>query len=207
MNDFDLERLARVWQEEPPKEEIASMEQSAMRARRRGRAAQWLDAASAGAVAIVVIVLVSISPTLETLLAGGGALVVLLLSQRRQRQLRAIELRSLTGSTEEMLAQSTARTRAALKRNWFSLIGMGPATLLGWLVALYASRRSLRSIFEGPIEVTRFNALVLLLLVAVFIYLATSIRRDRKELRRLQALRLTYRREKDSSHGEAEGDD
>ena len=43
MNDFDLDRLAQVWQQPLLSGEIAALEKGALLARRRAKAAQWLE--------------------------------------------------------------------------------------------------------------------------------------------------------------------
>lgn len=192
MNDFDLDRLSQVWREEPPPAELEWMRRSALNVSRRARFWQRVEAGAAVLVALVVVGLVVISPAPQTFVAGVGAILMLLLTQRRQRRLRAVELKSLTGSTEEMLEQSIARTQAALKRNWFSLIGMGPATLLGSLLAHYAQGRATRPLLPEEIGGFLFALFILLLVVAV-VHLIVSIRKGAAELARLQTLRETYR--------------
>lgn len=192
MNDFDFDRLSQVWREEPPAAEVEWMRQSAMKVSRRARAAQRLETLAAVLVAAMAVFFVIISPYTQTFVASAGAILVLLTTQRRQRRLRAVELQSLTGGTEQMLDQSIARTQATIKRNRFSLIGIGPATLLGLFLA-----HSVRGRVEsGPaVEQSTASALsaaVLLLLIGVVIYLAMEIRRSRLELHRLQALRDSY---------------
>lgn len=199
MNDLDLERLAQMWQQPPPQAELDWMEESAMRGRRRGRAAMWLDAGLAMAVAALMIFLVWLNPRTGTAVAATAGIALLLLTQRRQRRLRAVELQGLTGSTEDMLDQSIARTRAALKRNRFSLVGIGPATLLGWLFAYYVEAPGSRILLRAQMGDGWFRGAFFLLLLLMVMYLLHSIRSGRAELERLEVLRVSYRREKEES--------
>jgi hypothetical protein len=199
MNDFDLERLGEVWREEPPAAEVEWMRRSALEVSRRARMAQRLEAVAALLVGGMAIAFVIVSPSIQTALAAGGAILVLLVTQARQRRLRALELRALTGSTEEMLDQAIARTQAMIKRNWFSLVGMGPATILGLALA-HSARLNLA---EGPLPEHlsrgRVTVAMALLLLGVAAYLAVIIRRDRAQLRRLNSHRESYRREDDGA--------
>ena len=195
MNEFDLDRLARVWQEEPPKAEIAWLEKNALLARRRARSGQWLEAAFAIAVAAIVVVLVLIRPAAETVAAGGGALILLLMSQRRQRRLRAHELESLSGSTEDMLDQSIARARAAEKRGWLGLISIGPATALGLLLAHTVLGHPGSRLISEDIARGRTALIASILVVSMVLHLILAIRRNRAEFVRLVTLRDAYRGE------------
>ena len=192
MNEFDLDRLARVWQEEPPKAEIAWLEKNALLARRRARSGQWLEAAFAIAVAAIVVVLVLIRPAAETVAAGGGALILLLMSQRR---LRAHELESLSGSTEDMLDQSIARARAAEKRGWLGLISIGPATALGLLLAHTVLGHPGSRLISEDIARGRTALIASILVVSMVLHLILAIRRTRAEFVRLVTLRDAYRAE------------
>lgn len=206
MTDLDLERLGNVWRQRPDPEELEELKRSAERVRRRAQWLQVVDVAAAIVVAGVVLFLILSNPAPDTLIVGGGAIVVLLVSQIRSRRYRQRELRSLTGSVEEMLDQTISRVQAALKRARSTLIIMPPGFLLGILLGFVIERRSGGVIQEsiaaqpglGPVIQIGFG----LAIAAAFILTIRSIRSNRRELERLNALRDSYRLEQDSSSAE-----
>ncbi len=199
MNDFDLERLGEVWREEPSPAEMQRLQRAAVKVSRRARWAQRIEVGAAILVAALVLTLVLTNPSVDTALAGGGALLVLLLTQRRQRRLRAVELASLTGGSEDMIDQLVARTEASMKRNLFGIIAIGPATLVGFLFSYVAENRAARQLFPDDLPGIWFERLVIFFVIAMIAYLLYSLRQARIELKRLGALRELYRREQESS--------
>jgi hypothetical protein len=197
-DDFDLERLGDVWRQQPDPKELEELRRTAETVRRRARWAQVVDVAAAVLVAGVVLLLVVSNPKLDTLVVGGAAILVLLLGQQRQRRLRQEELRGLTGTSEQMLDQSIARIRTALKYNRFSLIAMGPAFLVGWLVASSAGRGGgsiLASLGDNAWLRAGWVAGAVCVMLALAVFLALKVRRQSRELARLVALRQNYREE------------
>jgi hypothetical protein len=154
-------------------------------------------------VAGVVLLLVLRNAQLDTLIVGGGAILVLLLTQVRQRRLRQIELRGLTGGTEEMLNQSVERVQATLKLTRFQLIGLAPATLLGGLFAAVVQNRTAGGLLPQALAGTGFRILVIGLVLAFIagltVRLLGTLRRERAELDRLVAMSEAYQRERDST--------
>src|SRR3546814_15869607 len=65
---------------------------------------------------------------------GGVALFMLVTGQMRQRRLRQLELKGLTGGTASMIDQSIVRAEATLKRTKSSLLLVIPATAVGVLL-------------------------------------------------------------------------
>lgn len=199
MNDFDLERLAQVWREEPPAAEVEEMRRAAAQASKSARRAGIFNWGAAALVAGLVLLLVTANPRIETALAGGGAILVMLTSQARQRRLQALELKSLTGGTEQMLDQLIARTQAALKRTRFSLLAMGPATLVGIFFAYVAENRRARELFPQEVFGPWLIVALILILTAVSVHFVRTIRKARKELERLKAMQESYRNEREES--------
>jgi uncharacterized membrane protein YjjB (DUF3815 family) len=201
MNDLDLDRLGDVWRQRPDPAELDELKRAAEAVRRHARWGQVVDVVAAVAVAGVVLFLVLSNPTLDTLLVGGGAILILLITQIRSRRLRQQELRSLTGSVEQMLDQSIERVQATLKRARSGLVVLVPGVLLGYFIAFVVERRSGTEISE------RFNAqpglsTIILIVAALaiagaFVQVVTTLRKSRRELERLTALRDSYRQEAD----------
>jgi uncharacterized membrane protein YedE/YeeE len=203
MSDFDLDRLGDVWRQQPDPAEMERLQRTAIAAARRARLAQIVDAGAALAVAAVVILLVAANPQTDTLVMGGTAILVLLGSHIRTRKLRQLELKSLTGGTEDMLNQAIVRIEATLKRTRYSLFALGPALLLGWVFMRSVTGRPVHGllpvIFDAPWFRFLWNGGILLVLAAGALYFFLSIRRGRQELDRLTAMRDAYRDERESS--------
>ena len=203
MMDFDLDRLGDVWRQQPDPEEMARLQRTAAAVNRRARWGQIVDAGATLTVAAVVILLVATNPKIDTMVIGASALVILLASHVRQRRLRRVELKSLTGGTEEMLAQAADRIEATLKRTRYSLFGLAPALLLGLVFMRAVTDRPVRSFlpdsFDAPTVRLLWNGGILLVLAVGVVYFLISIRRGRQELERLAAMRDAYREERQSS--------
>lgn len=202
MTDFDLDRLGDMWRQDPDPAEMAALRRTADAVARRARRAQFMDAALAVLVSVVVLILALSNPQMEALLAGGAAIGLMLFNSMRQRHLRKLELKSLTGSTEEMLDQSIARLRATIKRTRLGLIGAVPGMLIGLgfgaalergpgsgLIARFAAEPWL------PIGVALASIAIL---SAAFLHYSRTLRRERSELERLVALREAFRQETES---------
>ncbi|HTU12454.1 MAG TPA: hypothetical protein VMG08_16305 [Allosphingosinicella sp.] len=203
MTDFDLDRLGDVWRQDPDPGETERLRKSAAAVARRARVTQVIDIAAAVGVAAIVILLVLSNPKTDTLLIGAGAIAVLLGSNIRLRKLRQVELRNLTGSTEDMLDQSIARIEATLRYRRFSIAAIGPAFLIGLLVASMSENRRLASIFPALENWPLLRFLWMGLGVAVVavgtLFALRAMRRNRAELERLRAMREAYRHEGESS--------
>jgi hypothetical protein len=197
MSDFDLDRLGDVWRQQPDPAEMERLQKTAVAVARRARLSQVLDIGGAVAVSAAVILLVAANPKLDTVMIGAAAILVLLFSNIRLRKVRRAELRTLAGSTEDMLDQSVDRVETTVRYRRFALIGFGPALLVGALVSAQSQRRNIFSMFN---ELTPSYRYALLLVgVLILIHLWRALRRERGELNRLKAMREAYRREREST--------
>ena len=206
MTDIDLDRLGVVWRQQPDPAELAELLRSAEAVRRRARLSQIIDVVTAIVVAGVVALLVLRNAKPDTLIIGGGAILLLLYSTIRQRRVRAAELKSLTGTTEQMLDQSIERLRLKLKNARSGLFLLPPAFLIGILVAYVADSNAggefTTRMANNPTlsKVIQVGAGIVFVLMAV--YFVRLFRTGRRELERLTALREAYRQEQDRSTAE-----
>lgn len=200
MNDFDLDRLGDVWRQQPDPAEMERLQRSAAAVSRRARFSQILDVAVAAALAGAAIFLVSLNPRSEAVLAGAAAIVVLLYGNIRQRRLRQVELRSLTGKAEDMLQQSVERVETTLRHHRLTLLAMGPTCLVGVLFGVTVIGRNGISHLSGtPLLRPLLFGGGIAALAAFSLFLLFAIRRGRRELERLKALRDAYRHERESA--------
>jgi len=203
MSDFDLDRLGDVWRQQPDPAEMERLQRTAIAVARRARLAAILDICTAVAVAAVVVILVITNPKTQTVVMGSAAILVLLGSNIRLRKLRQVELKGLTGTTEDMLDQSIARVETTLRHHKFTLYGTPPIFLVTWLgfAATEAPRHD--SILGSLRDIPGFRPILLGAAiagaVALAIFLIVSIRRGRRELNRLNAMRDAYRQERDAA--------
>ena len=202
MTDLDLDRLGDVWRQQPDPAEMERLRRTAAAVSRRARLAQVVDAGMAVAVAGIVVLVVLSNPKLQTFVTGAAVILLLLGSNIRQRRLRRVELKSLSGGTEDMLDLSIERVETALKHNRLSLLGMGPALLIGILFATTAESR-VASLFptagDMPMFRTLWVGLAVVITAAVTFALTLSIKRGRRELERLRAMREAYRHEREAT--------
>lgn len=203
MSDFDLDRLGDVWRQQPDPAEMERLQRSAAAVSRRARLSQIIDVGAAIAVAGVVIVLVLSNPRGEAFVMGAAAILVLLYSNIRSRKLRQIELRSLAGSTENMLQQSVERIETTLRHNRFVLLALGPALAVGLLFGAAAVGNRGAAMFPALHDVPQIRILVraaiAAALAAFVLFMLFAIRRGRRELERLKAMRESYREEREST--------
>lgn len=201
MSDFDLDRLGDVWRQQLDPAAMERLQRTAAAVSRRARFSQILDIVAGVALSAVVMVLVWTNPTLETFLMGGAAILVLLGSHIRLRKVRQVELKSLAGSTEDMLDQSIERVSTTVRHNRFTMIALGPCLGFGILLASVADRGggSLPILGQDPLLRMLWMGGSLVAVAGVFIFLFLAVRRGRRELERLQAMRESYRQERKSS--------
>ena len=203
MSDFDLDRLGDVWRQQPDPAEMERLQRTAAAASRRARFARLVDIGAAVAVAAVVVLLVQSNPKVETVLMGAAAILVLLYGNIRQRRIRQVELRSLTGTTEDMLDQSIERVEATIKHSRVTLIGMIPTLIVGVVFMAVVQGEAIISlqsaIRSNPVVrlVWAGGAVAVLLGAMVFFY--QSMRRNQRELERLVSMRQVYREEGETS--------
>ena len=205
MTDLDLEHLGDVWRQQPDPAELERLRRTAETVRRRARWSQAVDAVAALVVSGVVLLLVAGNPELDTMIVGGGAVLVLLAGHIRARRLRQEELRSLSGSAEQMLDQSVARLKAKIKRTRYQLLCLLPGFGIGIAIAYFADEGAGQQIFNRLIANTREAGLLfvggLVAVTVMFLYLLRNLRAERKELGRLTALRQSYEDERDPALG------
>lgn len=200
MNDFDLDRLGDVWRQQPDPAEMDRLQRSAAAVSRRARFSQIVDALAAVATAGAVIFLVSLNPRTDAFLMGAAAILVLLYGNVRQRRLRQVELRSLTGNAENMLQQSVERVETTLRHHRLTLLALGPACLVGVLFGVVAVDRSgISALRDTPLLRAVLGGGAFAALVAFSLFMLFAIRRGRRELERLKALRDAYREERESA--------
>ena len=200
MSDFDLDRLGDVWRQQPDAEEMERLKKSAAAVASRARRAQVVDVAAALLVAGAVIFLVAANPKPGTFLMGGAAILVLLTGNIRLRRVRQIELRSLTGNTEEMLDQSINRAETTARYQRFSALAIAPAAAAGLLLSWVSQDRQL-VLAPQPGYPLRIHWVVLgvAVLAGAIVYALRAMKRAKLELERLRAMREAYRREHDST--------
>jgi len=202
MTEIDFDRLGDVWRQQPDPAEMARLQRTAAAVAKRARFAQIVDVGAGIAVAVAVIALALSNPSSETVVMGGAAILALLYSNVRLRRLRQVELRGLAGSTENMLAQSVERVETTLKHNRLTLFALGPGFLVGVLFAAAAVGRSSGSaIRETPLLRALLLGGGIAVLVLFGLVLMFAIRRGRRELERLKAMREAYRQERESATG------
>lgn len=203
MTDFDLERLGDVWRQRPDPKELEELRRTAEAVRRRARWSQLIDSAAAALVAGVVTTLVIANPELDTFLVGAAAILILIASHYRQRRMRQEELKSLTGTAEEMLDQSIARVQSTLRRARYQLLAIVPGLLIGLAVAGVADRGSSAQILSRLVAEPWLGFALaggaVLAVAGVTVHFLGAMRRNRAELERLITLREAYRRERESS--------
>jgi hypothetical protein len=196
LTDLDLEHLGDVWRQQPDPAELERLRRTAETVRRRARWSQAVDAVAALLVAGVVLLLVAGNPELDTMIVGGGAVLVLLAGHIRSRRLREEELRSLSGSAEQMLDQSVARLKAKIKRTRYQLLCLLPGFGIGIAIAYFADEGAGQQALSRLITNSREAGLLfvggLVAVAAMFLYLLRNLRAERKELDRLAALRQSY---------------
>jgi hypothetical protein len=203
MSDFDLDRLGDVWRQQPDPAEMERLRRTAIAVARRARLAAIVDVCAAVAVAAVVIILVIANPKTQTVVMGSAAIMVLLGSNIRLRKLRRVELKGLTGTTEDMLDQSIARVETTLRHHRFTLFGTPPVFLAVWLGFMTAMKPRPDTLLANLREIPWFRTTLMgagfAAMIGLGIYLIISIRRGRRELSRLNAMREAYRQERDSA--------
>ena len=198
MTDLDLERLGDMWRQQPDPAALERLQRTARTVSRRARLQQVADAVAAAVVAGAVLFLVVTSGRPATMIVGGAALLVLLVSNVRQRRLRQIELRSLSGTTEDMLDQSIERVETTLRHNRMSLAAVGPVLVLAMLFGATADggETPLRAwLGSSPLLRALWLGIAVAVLGTILLFLVLAIRRGRRELDRLRTLRNSYRAE------------
>jgi hypothetical protein len=196
MTEIDLDRLGDVWRAQPDPTEIKRLRLAAEAVQRRARWGQLADFWLAILVSGVVLVLIISNPTVATGLIGGAAILAMLFSTVRQRRLRALELATLSGSTEHMLDQSIARARATIRRArlnlWMTPLGIPLGIAFG--SALDRGERSdiYQRLTSEPLIAAVVAVVLSIAAVAICVYLIRVRRGAMQEIERLTQLRQAY---------------
>jgi hypothetical protein len=202
MSDFDLDRLGNLWRQDPEPAEIEKLRLTARGVSRRARWAQFGDTAGALVAGAGLLVVCFANRNLQTLIPAGASILFMLISVIRTRKLREIEIRSLTGTTEEMIEQSIERVHATRKRIRFSALGLLAAIPLGaWLVSTHGSgaTHTLAAVGAGSRLYAVISAVLAALVLLMLLNAWRIWRQSADELDRFIALRDAYRREQDDS--------
>jgi len=201
MSEIDLDRLGDLWRASPDPAELAQLRRSAEAVRRRARLGQVTDFLLAGIVSAIVIALIVSNPRLETAALGGAAILAMLIGTIRQRRLREAELRTLAGSTEQMLDQTVARLQATVKRARFNLLSAAPAILIGiafgWALDRGTGSPLLTRFSASPLTSLLVGSTLILIGIASVIHFTRALRRARHELRHIARLRDDFQSETD----------
>jgi hypothetical protein len=202
MNDLDLDRLGDLWRAQPDPKEMQRLRRSAASAARRARWGQVADYLLTALVSTGIVAIVASNPSLNIGLAGAGAILLMLAGTVHQRRLRQIELKALTGTSEEMLDQSIERLTATRKRAAFGMLAAIPSVLLGlgFGAILESDAGELLARWRENREALRLIEAVMVGLLVMFVaHLVIAARRSRAELAHLKALREAYRSEEEAA--------
>ncbi|HKR25647.1 MAG TPA: hypothetical protein VJS15_10330 [Allosphingosinicella sp.] len=204
MTEIDLDRLGDVWRQQPDPAAIEELSRSAGKVRRRAKVSQIVDAVGAVVAIMVVLALMILNPRPEFLALGGATMFVLLVSNIRLRKLRQIELRNLTGSAEDMIEQSIERVKKTINYQRLCLFAMMPVLIAGYSAASLLVDHSrgglLDFIFDSaPAVRVLWVGAGIGAMAGLTLLMAASLRRNRRELGKLCAMRDAYREEREST--------
>lgn len=205
MTGPDLDDLAELWQGDPDPAEQARMEALAAKARRRGRLYDYIEyIVGIALVAIFVAGALVVASPVTIAFAVPLMIGVTWLTWRR-RALRQMALTLSSSDRGAFIESSLSNARANLRRN---TIGLAAIPLL--VPMALAFKVSVRT-GGGPDEVwnafvewahTPRAAITVVLLAIMGGLTLRSRRKIRREIRRLESLRLGYAQE-DERDGEA----
>ena len=152
--------------------------------------------------AIIIVLLVS-NPRLETSLLGGATLLYMLYGTIRQRRLREIELRTLSGSTERMLDLMVARLEATVKRArlnlWSAVPGIAVGIGFGWALDRGTGSPLLTRFAASPLTAFIIAGTISVLAVLSVVHFTQALRRAKRELREITHIREDFQFETDRS--------
>ena len=204
MTEIDLDRLGDVWRQQPDPAEMEELLRSASKVSRRAKFSQIVDAVGVVVAIMVVVALVTLNPRTEFLALGGATMFVLLVSNVRLRKLRQVELRSLTGSAEDMIEQSIERVENTINYQRLCLFAMMPVLIAAYSAAsLFVDhpRGGLLDFIFGSAPAVRvlWVGAGIGAMAGLTVLMAASLRRNRRELGKLCAMRDAYREEREST--------
>lgn len=203
MSDIELDPLVTLWRQELDADGLRALHRSAQAANRRARFAALFDYAVAAVLIGAIAVAIALYPVPEVVAAGALVAAMLAWGQLRQRRLRQAELQSLKGDMLAMLDAALASNEAALKRAAFGLVLIGPATLMGAMLAFVLDTKGGAELASpsalGPLTGTILAGAAAFALLAAVVRLTVTIRRRRREMQRLLEMRDSYLKELESS--------
>lgn len=204
---MNFDEIAELWQQSAP-EENQVIEVLARRASRWGRLLEYAEYAMTGLFVLAVAIAFLLAPAPRFLLVGGVAIFVAAWVGHKRHLLSQIERALDTSGREAFIASAVASVEASLKQSMLSTIGLLPAVLLGGLLKYTFGGGTIAGYFETlpeRIAGTAQQALPVILLFALFLYLLRSTFRLRSELARLRLLAHEYARESDLDRSESLG--
>jgi len=201
MSEIDLDRLGDLWRAPPDPAELEQIRRSAEAVQRRARLGQVTDFLLAGVVSAIVIALMLSNPRRDTAILGSAAILAMLIGTIRQRRLRQEELRTLSGSTQQMLNQTVARLQSTVKRARLNLIGAGPAVLIGiafgWTLDSGSGSPLLTRFSNAPLSLLPVGVAIIVIFAIAMVHFARALRRAQVELREITRLRDDFQSEAD----------
>ena len=206
MTDSDLQNFAELWKETDAGEQQQAFETMARKARRRGRIFAWLDFAAVAFILGTSLVGVLMEPGTITMLTAIALIVTTIVVTRKRRQIKQMTRTLDTASREAFIDTSISNATANLRRTRLSLaffpIGVGIA--LAYKMALRAGGRTelVAVTFVEWVQAPR-GIITMALLALVFAWGLRTARRIRRELRRLEELRVAYSEEERNDERDA----
>ena len=195
MSTGDFDDLATLWRAEPDDAEQEQLQQLALKARRRGRLADYVD------LAMVVLVIggsivAAFAARSPLLMAAALVLIVatVWLTWKRRR-IRQMARDLVTTDRDSFLAGSIRHTRANLLRNTLSLVAFPLIVPLAVILKRAATTggdpyAALMGLAEWASS--QRGLITLSVLSFMILFLLRSRHRHQAELRRLEDLRRAY---------------
>lgn len=195
----DLDEFARLWREEPSQEESEAFRQLAGKAARRARLAGYAELGTTAVIGAAILMALLVAKAALTVAIGMVLLVVLVWSARKRHMLRQVAIIISSSDGGSLVEKEIVKTRADLRRTTIGLFLYPPAVPLGhMLVNSVATGGSLENYWEVLVQDLTGGPVGwwLAALFALFLaYQLSAIFRLKRELRRLEGLRVEYEEE------------
>lgn len=196
--NLDFDDVTALWQQEPSAAESRAFEQLARQASRKARLMQYAEV-GLGAV-LIACVLIALSFDAAPATVAIGALIVLAVGWSAWSRNFAAEVRRIvdTSDRERLLDSAVEDARRRLRHSTIGILLLPPGFLLGVLLKYsLGSQGDLGGFFRSFLASLAggwglFSLLLVLLALAYFVRGNLRLRRD---LARLDELRLGYREE------------
>ena len=206
MTDPDLQDLADLWRETDSAEPPQAFEAMARKARRRGRIFAWLDFAAVAFILGTSLIGIFMEPGTITMVAAIALIVTTIVVTRKRRQINQMTRTLDTASRAAFIDTSISNAAANLRRARLSLafFPLGAICALTYKMGLRAGGRTelIPATFVEWVQTPR-GVITLALLALLFAWGLRTARRTRRELRRLEALRIAYSEEDRRDRGES----